>query len=185
MARNVRKLMVNGALDLISRHGVHATSFAEVTQATQTPRGSIYHHFPGGKSELVCAAISEANMRLHNVIVELPTTSATELTSAYVDAWRQVLIEHGCTSGSAPAAVAIGAEADDQLREAGEFYAHVVELLGASYVRAGVQKDQATQLAACVFAAVDGAIISARAQRSVEPFERAVAPLSTLTAALH
>ena len=61
MAKNVRQRMIAGAGDLLSRRGLQSTSFAEVTQATGTPRGSIYHHFPGGKQELVLAAL-DANI---------------------------------------------------------------------------------------------------------------------------
>ena len=51
--RNVRQEMVSGAISLLAEKGVQGTSFAVVTEATKTPRGSIYHHFPGGKNELI------------------------------------------------------------------------------------------------------------------------------------
>jgi len=36
------------------------TSFSEVLEATGAPRGSVYHHFPGGKDQLVKAALDWA-----------------------------------------------------------------------------------------------------------------------------
>jgi TetR/AcrR family transcriptional regulator, lmrAB and yxaGH operons repressor len=56
--RNVRQEMVNGAISLLAEKGVQGTSFAVVTEATKTPRGSIYHHFPGGKNELIEEAVT-------------------------------------------------------------------------------------------------------------------------------
>ena len=49
---NVRSNMVDGAVILLATQGVEGTSFKEVLAAADAPRGSVYHHFPGGKSEL-------------------------------------------------------------------------------------------------------------------------------------
>ena len=48
--------MIEAAMYLIASKGVQATSFADVLKASGAPRGSVYHHFPGGKDELVLAA---------------------------------------------------------------------------------------------------------------------------------
>ena len=64
MPRNeVRTKMVEGAVRLLAINGVEGTSFAEVLAATGAPRGSIYHHFPGGKTELLHAALDLASER--------------------------------------------------------------------------------------------------------------------------
>src|SRR5580658_10459280 len=60
---DVRTNMVKGAAGLLATKGVEGTSFAEVLAATGAPRGSIYHHFPGGKSELVHAALDLVSSR--------------------------------------------------------------------------------------------------------------------------
>lgn len=49
MAEGVRERMVCSAVVLLSRAGVQGASFGEVDGRTGAPRGSIYHHFPGGK----------------------------------------------------------------------------------------------------------------------------------------
>jgi len=48
---DVRARMVAGAARLLAEKGMEGTSFAEVLAATGAPRGSTYHHFPGGKTE--------------------------------------------------------------------------------------------------------------------------------------
>ena len=58
--RNVRAEMVAGATRLLARKGLEGTSFAEVLAAAGAPRGSTYHHFPGGKRELVQEAVELA-----------------------------------------------------------------------------------------------------------------------------
>src|SRR5256885_3490363 len=48
-----RERMIQSALILMGERGIEATSFSQVIEHSGAPRGSIYHHFPGGKSQLV------------------------------------------------------------------------------------------------------------------------------------
>src|SRR3954464_6044166 len=48
-----RERMIQSALVLMGEHGVEGTSFSQVIEHSGAPRGSIYHHFPGGKAQLV------------------------------------------------------------------------------------------------------------------------------------
>jgi len=50
--------MVQCAAMQIGRHGVSATSFSELLVGSGAPRGSIYHHFPNGKAQLVEEAVT-------------------------------------------------------------------------------------------------------------------------------
>src|SRR5258708_15943330 len=59
----VRTKMIEGAVRRLAINGVEGTSFADVLAATGAPRGSIYHHFPGGKTELLHAALHPASER--------------------------------------------------------------------------------------------------------------------------
>src|SRR5437764_8607678 len=51
--RHPREKMIESALVLMGTNGVEATSFSQVIEHSGAPRGSIYHHFPGGKAQLV------------------------------------------------------------------------------------------------------------------------------------
>src|SRR5882724_1600222 len=52
MVSDVRTKMVRSAAILFRERGVAATSLADVVEHSGAPRGSIYHHFPGGKNQL-------------------------------------------------------------------------------------------------------------------------------------
>jgi Bacterial regulatory proteins, tetR family len=41
----VRSRMVEGAVKLLATKGVEGTSFSEVLEASDAPRGSVYHHW--------------------------------------------------------------------------------------------------------------------------------------------
>src|SRR5215212_8498635 len=55
-----RQRMVVSAALLLRENGVNGTSFGDVIEHSGAPRGSIYHHFPGGKAELVEEAVRYA-----------------------------------------------------------------------------------------------------------------------------
>src|SRR5919197_1479958 len=49
---DARERMIQSAALLFRRQGIEGTSFSDVLEHSGAPRGSIYHHFPGGKSQL-------------------------------------------------------------------------------------------------------------------------------------
>src|SRR5690242_20447853 len=58
VASDSRERMVRAAVELFRERGYAATSFGDVLARSGAPRGSIYHHFPGGKEELAAEALS-------------------------------------------------------------------------------------------------------------------------------
>ena len=57
MSSSSRAAMVRSAAALFGSRGLTATSFSDVLAVSGAPRGSIYHHFPGGKKQLAQDAI--------------------------------------------------------------------------------------------------------------------------------
>jgi TetR/AcrR family transcriptional regulator, lmrAB and yxaGH operons repressor len=64
VADGPRERLVASAIELVRERGVDATGVAELLDHSQTARGSIYKHFPGGKSELVTASTKEAGEQM-------------------------------------------------------------------------------------------------------------------------
>jgi TetR/AcrR family transcriptional repressor of lmrAB and yxaGH operons len=52
-----RRKMIESAVTLLALHGLAGTAFRGVVERSGAPRGSIYHHFPNGKDQLLEAAI--------------------------------------------------------------------------------------------------------------------------------
>src|SRR5271168_4800559 len=50
---DARQKMIESAALLFSERGVQGTSFTDVLAHSGAPRGSVYHHFSGGKTQLV------------------------------------------------------------------------------------------------------------------------------------
>src|SRR3954466_9254178 len=49
---DARQKMIRSAAVLFRERGVRGTSLADVVEHSGAPRGSIYHHFEGGKTQL-------------------------------------------------------------------------------------------------------------------------------------
>jgi AcrR family transcriptional regulator len=105
MAGDVRDRMIDGAIRLLAQQGLQATSFAEVLELTGAPRGSVYHHFPGGKDQLVGAAVDRAGARALHALDGKQGASAEELTTVFLALWRELLVRSDCGAGCAVLAV--------------------------------------------------------------------------------
>ncbi len=85
-----RAAMIDSAVALIREQGVAATSFADVLAHSGAPRGSIYHHFPGGKSQLVEEATRSAAAYLGRGVARvLESGDTVSALRALVDLWRR------------------------------------------------------------------------------------------------
>ena len=77
--------MVTAARQLIRERGYHATALSDVVELSAAPRGSVYFHFPGGKTQLAVEA-AKAYAREQADLIERAaegSDSAVELISAF------------------------------------------------------------------------------------------------------
>lgn len=169
MADGVRDRMIAGAVRLLAQQGLQATSFAEVLQLTGAPRGSIYHHFPGGKDQLVAAAVVAAGDHALRVLDGLAGQSPERVTETFLGLWRLLLERSGNSAGCAVLAVTVATRSDDLLDRAGTVFRTWRTRLGDLLAAGGLP--DAAAFAATLVAAAEGAVVLARAERSAEPFD--------------
>uniref|UniRef100_UPI0013CFB038 TetR/AcrR family transcriptional regulator n=1 Tax=Acinetobacter baumannii TaxID=470 RepID=UPI0013CFB038 len=70
---------------------LQSTSFSEVLAATGAPRGSLYHHFPGGKDQLIGAAVDQAGAVLTDALEAVAGGTAEAVVERFLAIWRVVL----------------------------------------------------------------------------------------------
>lgn len=58
---STRTRLIHTAAELFRRSGYHGVGLSELLSTAQAPKGSLYHHFPAGKSDLALAAASWAS----------------------------------------------------------------------------------------------------------------------------
>ena len=139
---NVRSNMVDGAVILLATQGVEGTSFKEVLGVANAPRGSVYHHFPGGKSELptrhsigLAAGLSRRWRRL----VARALSRSSNVSSPLAGAPDYSQLRAGC----AVVSVTVSGPEDDVLEHVGAIFRTWTEQLAELFVVGGMVEDAA------------------------------------------
>lgn len=181
---STRDAMITSAATLFRERGVAATSLRDVVEHAGAPRGSIYHHFPGGKAELATAATTMAGTFIEELLADLlaggdPAAALRRFT----DYWRDALARNDFEDGCPVAAAALSSPETTEARAvAARAFSRWQQQVAASLVARGHDPAEAADVAGLAIAAVEGALIVARAQRSTEPLERVARQLSALLA---
>ena len=169
-----RARMVRSAATLIRERGIHGTGLRQVVDHSGGPRGSLGRFFPGGKTQLVTEAIDVALVDLFGDLERTLSDAETfpEAISVIVAPWRRLLVDHDFTLGCPLAATICDAADNDSLR------AHVIEWLARwrapvvdAYTRFGMPEAEAETHTTVLIAALEGALMLARAQRNIEPLD--------------
>jgi AcrR family transcriptional regulator len=176
-AERARDRMIVGAAELLASRGLQATSFNEVLSRTHTPRGSVYHHFPGGKEQLVKAAVDLVDAQLGKVFSPGEDASAEAVTVAFLRVWRHILTHSQFRSGCAVLAVTVATDSPDLIRHTASIFRSWRETIARLLVRGGLARDKAVRFAATLLAASEGAVVLSRAEQSIEPFDLVAAQL--------
>ncbi len=163
--------MIEGAIQLLATKGLQGTSFSEVLALTGAPRGSIYHHFPHGKNELVAAALDLTSQRTLARIETRRGESARAITEYFLDFWRKLLVYSQFRAGCSVLAVTIAADSDELRQKAADIFDEWQRKLTDLYIAAGVDPETAAAFSAELISASEGAVVMARAQKSLAPFE--------------
>ncbi|HSV39898.1 MAG TPA: TetR/AcrR family transcriptional regulator [Nocardioidaceae bacterium] len=173
---STREAMLDSAITLFRQRGVAATSMRDIVEHGQAPRGSIYHHFPGGKEELAREATQRAGDFIGSLLTGLANDPA-EAIEKFIGFWRGALASADFLDGCP---IASGALSDEARDVAGAAFTSWEETLAAHIESKGVPVDRAESLATLAIASVEGALIMARAQRSDEPLRRVGQELAQL-----
>ena len=101
------------------------------------------------------------------------------LTEGFLGLWRALLDRSGLTAGCAVVAVSVAAS-DGLLERAGTVFRDWTTHVAALLEEAGISPERAQPFAVLLISATEGAVVMARAERDLAPFESVA---TTLTAA--
>jgi AcrR family transcriptional regulator len=174
--------MLDSAIVLFRQRGVADTSMRDIVEHSGAPRGSIYHHFPGGKDQLAAEATERAGAFIAGLLEELSRDDAATAVDRFVDYWISALTRAGFRDGCPAAAAALTDETPSARRAAGVAFSRWEGLLADGLVARGRSRDDADALATLAVAAIEGALILARAQESEAPLRRVGTQLRALLA---
>lgn len=185
MATDSRTSMIRSAAALFGSRGLCATSFAEVLADSGAPRGSIYHHFPGGKKQLAQDAIAWTSAQVLAHLDACRADTAAGVLAWFIDLWRQSVQASGGSSGCPVAGIAtdVGDGDDDDadlMTAARAAFAAWTDRLASQLQAAGAPAPRCRPIATTALAAMEGALILCRAERSSAPLEATARELMNL-----
>ena len=166
-----RDRLIRSASSLFRRKGYAAVGVAEILKASGLPKGSLYHHFPGGKEELAEAATRWAAAGVERLI-HAAFASADSFEAGALALCR-IITEDLAERENVPACPVLSilqaGDTEPALREtAADLYGAWSASIARHARRLGVAYPE--QAAFSLHARLQGAWVIAYAQQSNEPF---------------
>jgi TetR/AcrR family transcriptional repressor of lmrAB and yxaGH operons len=162
---------------LFQGSGFAGTGINDIVAAAGAPKGSVYHHFPGGKIQLGVEAVQFMSGEVEGLIERRVRDGVPPARILMDIAWAMGgwLERSGWREGCLISVVAQETgPADEELHAAvAASYAAWTSHLRPAIVAQGFDQPQAAELADLAIAALEGGLILARVRRSCEPLSTA------------
>jgi AcrR family transcriptional regulator len=174
--RSPRERMVVSAALLIRERGARATAISDVLEHSGAPRGSAYHYFPGGRTQLLCEAVDYAGEHVAGIITG--AEGGLELLDTLIDKYRRQLLDTDFRAGCPVAAVSVEAgEQSDRERmapvveRAAAVFDRWTDLIAQRFISDGMAPERAREVAVLATTALEGALLLARVRRDLTPLD--------------
>ena len=175
--------MLEATTRLLRVQGYHGTGLNQILKESNTPKGSLYYHFPGGKEQLASEAIGAAAQMMAGRIQEAfhHATSAQEAVEMILEFSATELEETDFQCGCPIATVALEvATTDGAVRQACHHaFLGFQSVMEKNLRESGIDEQRAHELAEFMITVYEGALLLSRARREVSPLRnlRSLIPL--------
>jgi AcrR family transcriptional regulator len=167
-----RERIITAAAESFRRKGYNGTGLKDVTTAANATVGSLYHFFPGGKSNLAEVVLTESGAA-YQALFELiadesdgPVDAVRAFFDGAADALEQGDFVDICPIGTVAGEIA---SAHDALRTACDRVFVSWSQALAARLEQNLTRPQASALATTIVAGLLGAMVLARSRRDAEP----------------
>lgn len=175
--------MLDSAALLLRERGAAGVTVDAVLAHSGAPRGSVYHHFPGGRNEMILGAVRQAGDYLTAMFDDAAAAGdPRQAVERGVQFWKRALTRTDYRAGCPIVAVAIDSrenipDAAELVREVlASWQGSLAKLLAAN----GFPADKARRLATLIVSSVEGAIILCRAQQDLGPLDDVLEEITPL-----
>lgn len=184
MNRLTRDFFVERTRYLLAQQGSPDVSLSTVLDACEANKGSLYHFFPGGKDELVIAAVEkQARCAIAmNQELLLNSDSTADAVFSIVNSLARAMNASDfslCLPFSAVGA--ISGDASKNLRSACSETLIKLESLFANALKTeGVSLKTSREVASVIVSTIEGALLQARTRHTIAPLKNAATVLRAL-----
>jgi TetR/AcrR family transcriptional regulator, lmrAB and yxaGH operons repressor len=179
---STRTKMLLSAVEVLRERGAAGVTIDEVLARSGAPRGSVYHHFPDGRTQLIAEALRFAGDAIATTIDGSATDGGITLVRRFVEFWQHTLTDSNFAAGCPVAAAAIGSADDDAALTAvaGSIFEDWRDALARAFESDGCDAAGAAALAVTTIAALEGAVVLCRSTRSIQPLHEVAEQLEFL-----
>jgi AcrR family transcriptional regulator len=174
---STRQRILDSATRLFRYQGYAATGIKSILTDSDAPYGSLYHHFPGGKSDLGVAAIRAGAEVYRRLVVDYFDNERplADCARDFFDGAAELLEATDFQDACPIATIAMEiAHSDDGMRRAAaEAYESWIAVLVGRLRRDGYPDQDALALAVQLFCALEGAFVHARTTRTTTALDLA------------
>ncbi|MDT7744575.1 MAG: hypothetical protein QOE59_3653 [Actinomycetota bacterium] len=185
-AMNSRQRTVRSAALLFRERGVDGTGLREVVEHAEAPRGSLQHHFPGGKEQLVVEAVAwtaeKAAGPLRATLETTPPPPARQVVAELFTRFRRLLTSTDYRAGCPIAAAVVdgGADRDTVAVATRQAFQHWAAPLELALQRGGLSELRAPRVALLIISSIEGALIMSRARHDMDALDAVAAEIDLL-----
>ncbi|KMT21908.1 TetR/AcrR family transcriptional regulator [Clostridium cylindrosporum] len=172
---NTKSMIIDIATTLFQQKGYKGVGLTEILKACDISKGSLYHHFPNGKEELLIACLQSLNDFITREIVEIfkkyPTTE--EATRATIDKLILDFETKGTITGyTFSSIVSEMASLSDPAREAcANLYHKIQDIYFNKLLADGFEKEKASSIALMMTASIEGGMMLCLTEKATTPLK--------------
>jgi TetR/AcrR family transcriptional repressor of lmrAB and yxaGH operons len=174
---NTRDILLGAMAACLQEHGYRSTSTTQILAETGVSRGSLYFHFPDGKQALAAAAVQVAGKHVSSWINTEFAAAPNAATAAgrLIESFAKTLYDSQFTKGCPVALCALeaGEQEPDLQLAVRSAYADWQDSIRAGLMSHGIGPRAALQFAQLALLQIEGALLMARATRSLAPLKLA------------
>jgi TetR/AcrR family transcriptional repressor of lmrAB and yxaGH operons len=174
-SEKTQKRLIESTARLLRTRGYAASGLSAIVAESGVPKGSLYHHFPGGKEELAAASVNHSGDGIVSALTRMadaagePVRAMRDFCNHYIAQLRASEYRKGCPL----ATITLEAAADvDVVHEAcAGAFDDIVELFTERLEGMGVGAEEAEKTAIFTVASIEGALMLAKASRDTRAIE--------------
>ncbi|TJY41766.1 TetR/AcrR family transcriptional regulator [Cohnella pontilimi] len=170
---DTKSLIIDIATKLFQQKGYMGVGLNEILKACNISKGSLYHHFPNGKEELLIACLQTLNEAITTDIEDIFQRYSTTQEAA-IGMIEQLIMkfetEGTLTGYTFSSIVSEMASLSDPVRMAcAQLYQKIQHIYSNKLAADGFSKDTASSIALMMTASIEGGMMLCLTQNATEP----------------
>lgn len=177
-----RQKMLVATIEVMRERGAAGVTVDEVLTRSGAPRGSVYHHFPAGRAQLIDEALDYAGESFTGMIERAARNGAGAVITRLITFWTRVLEDSDFRAGCPVVATAAdgGPDGEALAHKAALILARWRSTIAGAFRAEGWAPTDADSLATTCLASITGAIAFCRATSSIDPLFQVAEELRAL-----